>query len=452
MQSSERNVYISLKHAEAKPPVFVAGAFTNPPWEPRELKHRAVDNSEEYEFVASFPAKEGQYQYKFRIGTGDWWICDQSAQQVQDDAGNWNNVLDHKWETPSKPKKHDVRQHFTGGSETRQNQTNSGEATREGDEHKKLAWNFIGIDPAQLVTRPEDGDTDVQSPHRENCPLIEHFNFDESLRTSIASTPCVCKDPTSSAHPDNQVPTSTLPKAPKRRPSPMVLPISHGSGSSFTRSCSSISSVIAQTEENNEQSPTFQRIDGLNSHGEMSSRPTTTRKLSRVEINTIRRIISCPESAEHAEVSDPSHLSRDKHSNAPLFPHECISCPPELDEHQGHSSRTSVSTLPLLTPRGTTSMPEISIDVDDYSDPVYSLTKKGEPVLKKIATMAVDSEANDQQSLGDDELHHALILPSNALKHSPTFQHEIPKGHRQKSKHARESISIPCGEPSVPLL
>lgn len=45
-------------------------------------------------FEKSFDAVEsGEYQYKFRLGPGDWWVCDESAPIVCDDAGNRNNLL-----------------------------------------------------------------------------------------------------------------------------------------------------------------------------------------------------------------------------------------------------------------------------------------------------------------------------------------------------------------------
>lgn len=49
--------------------------------------------SGEREFVKTFHAGEGEYQYKFRLGPGDWWVCDEDKPTVDDGLGNRNNVL-----------------------------------------------------------------------------------------------------------------------------------------------------------------------------------------------------------------------------------------------------------------------------------------------------------------------------------------------------------------------
>lgn len=47
--------------------------------------------SGEFTFVRSFEVEEGEYQYKFRLGPGDWWVCDEAREIVDDGAGNRNN-------------------------------------------------------------------------------------------------------------------------------------------------------------------------------------------------------------------------------------------------------------------------------------------------------------------------------------------------------------------------
>jgi hypothetical protein len=55
-----------------QPPIYVAGSFCN--WEPQEMQH-TKDEQGEYKFRQEFEVEEGQeYQYKFRIGEGDWWL------------------------------------------------------------------------------------------------------------------------------------------------------------------------------------------------------------------------------------------------------------------------------------------------------------------------------------------------------------------------------------------
>lgn len=58
--------------------------------------------SGEWEFSKTFSASEGEYQYKFRLGPGDWWVCDESKPTVDDGFGDRNNVLVVKDEVPVK--------------------------------------------------------------------------------------------------------------------------------------------------------------------------------------------------------------------------------------------------------------------------------------------------------------------------------------------------------------
>ena len=86
--SNKRLVKITYKHTGARPPVYVAGSFTTPAWEPQELEAMPVSEADktsvasdgsEYAFSKQFEVAVGDWQYKFRLGEGDWWVCDESA-------------------------------------------------------------------------------------------------------------------------------------------------------------------------------------------------------------------------------------------------------------------------------------------------------------------------------------------------------------------------------------
>lgn len=48
----------------------------------------------EFEFYTEVHVQVGkEYQFKFRIGEGDWWVLDEEHPTVTDDAGNRNNLL-----------------------------------------------------------------------------------------------------------------------------------------------------------------------------------------------------------------------------------------------------------------------------------------------------------------------------------------------------------------------
>jgi len=86
--SSKQRVRITYTSPDIQPPVFVAGAFTEPPWQPCEMeqvKPTSVPITEpggkpDYNFFKEFNVTEGRWQYKFRLGPGDWWACDETAE------------------------------------------------------------------------------------------------------------------------------------------------------------------------------------------------------------------------------------------------------------------------------------------------------------------------------------------------------------------------------------
>ena len=73
-----QTVTIHYASPGARPPVFVAGSFTAPPWQPIELDYKVSE--QDFEFSRDFDIAEGQWQYKFRLGFGDWWVCDENAE------------------------------------------------------------------------------------------------------------------------------------------------------------------------------------------------------------------------------------------------------------------------------------------------------------------------------------------------------------------------------------
>ncbi|KAK7530155.1 uncharacterized protein J3D65DRAFT_640359 [Phyllosticta citribraziliensis] len=74
-------VTITFYHPSTSPPVFVATSLTNPPWQVVEMDVKQERTpSGDLIFEKKFDAVEaGEYQYKFRLGPGDWWVCDDNA-------------------------------------------------------------------------------------------------------------------------------------------------------------------------------------------------------------------------------------------------------------------------------------------------------------------------------------------------------------------------------------
>lgn len=87
------SVTIRYEHPGAQPPIYLAGSFSQPEWQPQEMEHTAKGDNE-YEFRKDVRVEEGkEYQYKFRIGEGHWWTLDEDAPVVTDNVGNRNNVF-----------------------------------------------------------------------------------------------------------------------------------------------------------------------------------------------------------------------------------------------------------------------------------------------------------------------------------------------------------------------
>ncbi|KAK6216156.1 hypothetical protein LQW54_003730 [Pestalotiopsis sp. IQ-011] len=90
---AQRQVVLTFQKSDTKPPVFVAGTFSSPPWQPQEMDY-SVDKQGNHTFEKVVSVRSGAaIQYKFRLGTGDWWVCDDNTTKATDAQGNLNNVL-----------------------------------------------------------------------------------------------------------------------------------------------------------------------------------------------------------------------------------------------------------------------------------------------------------------------------------------------------------------------
>jgi len=76
-----------------QPPIYLAGSFSEPQWQPQEMKY-TTDENNEHDFYYEVQIEQGkEYQYKFRIGEGEWWTLNEDSPTVTDDIGNRNNLL-----------------------------------------------------------------------------------------------------------------------------------------------------------------------------------------------------------------------------------------------------------------------------------------------------------------------------------------------------------------------
>ncbi|OHE92002.1 hypothetical protein CORC01_12693 [Colletotrichum orchidophilum] len=88
------SVTITYRQPGTQPPIFVAGSFSNPKWEPQEMDFTTGDGGEHTFYKNIEVRPSSQIQYKFRVGQGDWWVLNEDAAVVTDESGNRNNYLE----------------------------------------------------------------------------------------------------------------------------------------------------------------------------------------------------------------------------------------------------------------------------------------------------------------------------------------------------------------------
>ena len=98
MASAQISAFITYHKPGTQPPLYVAGTFSNPPWQPCEMDHTTRPDGE-YDFKKEVRAEPGtKIHYKFRINDGDWVLNDDEP-TVTDSSGNTNHVLEVKPQT-----------------------------------------------------------------------------------------------------------------------------------------------------------------------------------------------------------------------------------------------------------------------------------------------------------------------------------------------------------------
>lgn len=78
MSANKSTVSITFEKPGIKPPVYLAGSFSVPDWQPTPMQY-VIGLDNEYHFDAKVEVDEGgEYQYKFRVGEGDWTLNEDS--------------------------------------------------------------------------------------------------------------------------------------------------------------------------------------------------------------------------------------------------------------------------------------------------------------------------------------------------------------------------------------
>ncbi|KAK1751718.1 hypothetical protein QBC47DRAFT_74523 [Echria macrotheca] len=92
--ASKTRTFITYTKPGTQPPIFVAGTFSDPAWEPYEMEYEKGEDGE-YTFKKEVFGEPGsKIQYKFRVGSGDWWVLHDDVPTVKDSNGNVNHELE----------------------------------------------------------------------------------------------------------------------------------------------------------------------------------------------------------------------------------------------------------------------------------------------------------------------------------------------------------------------
>ncbi|KAI4766972.1 hypothetical protein E4T51_00044 [Aureobasidium sp. EXF-12344] len=182
---------IHYSHPGLQPPVFIAGSMCKPQWEPIEMTHKEKEDGE-LDFEHEFEAEAGEYQYKFRLGPGDWWVLDETKPTVDDGTGIRNNLLvvepkPVESATTTAPEAHAVQTtqekeipESTKVTETHDKHTDLVDYLEDDDDIPESEKNLFKHETIQIPNgtgesdKEEDEDIEAGDEQDEEPPLLEH--------------------------------------------------------------------------------------------------------------------------------------------------------------------------------------------------------------------------------------------------------------------------------------
>lgn len=213
-------VRLSYSNAGLQAPVFVAISLSEPQWQPIEMEYTKKDDGE-LEFYKDFEAEEGQYQYKLRLGPGDWWVLDENKQTseytdsvttraqtnahiVDDGSGNRNNLLnvevaEKQADAPTKPavglpkpteQAAVIEQPYTkteaapAHTDIQTHSLDQATAPVQNPEQSTKSIQPVEAESSQKSTKPEQSDAT-----HEEAPLFRHESFITSPEDEVQDPP-----------------------------------------------------------------------------------------------------------------------------------------------------------------------------------------------------------------------------------------------------------------------
>ncbi|KAI8947660.1 hypothetical protein F4801DRAFT_592441 [Xylaria longipes] len=189
MSSRKVPLTFTFRRHGAHPPLFVAGSFSDPPWQPLEMD-ASIDQHGNLIFTKQVMVNESsEVQYKFRHASGDWWALDPDAETVTDEHGNVNSLL-------LSPSKHAAQETTLGkeihdskirdapnnlNTQTDSTDIDSIEGVTEKDELRRLSFTPIeevANTAAEVAdTASQLGDDDLEVDDSDGLPMLSHECF-----------------------------------------------------------------------------------------------------------------------------------------------------------------------------------------------------------------------------------------------------------------------------------
>ncbi|MCJ1478126.1 hypothetical protein MMC13_006802 [Lambiella insularis] len=423
--STKHPVEITFRSPGAQPPVYVTGAFTTPPWHPIEMEYHSTqgDRPNEYLFLKYFQVAEGNWQYKFRLGSGDWWVCDESTEIVCDEIGNPNNLL------------------VVSGAHANHNCVNkrmhAKPLSQTGSPDQVSAWEVEEIDsPSSSSTRKSR--TTHQSLKGHTDPRCSREDSGEALTAGL-----VVDDGFEHEHEDVSDRIQGNHKCPL---------FAYSKATSVHTSLPSIAIPAPNTETGSTNAQ-------ITEDGEPEDHDE--RKISSNDIERVKLLMSMPDlkavSISDVAVYDTGILDLDRDfdatqltpgtiesscsSHSPLLPHERLTCEDAGNDGNHLPAKSPLEKHSVFYIPNTALGPLTPPVTDEKDDPNVELFPLGaQNILQRMATLQEELPPDDRAVYEDEESVFDSLPPFT--KDAPTLAHELPPIGSPEDRRRLASVDL----------
>lgn len=190
LQAMKHHVSIEYSSPGLQPPVYIFTSLSNPQWDAVEMQTEQKADGQ-YRFFKDFDAEEGEYQYKFRLGPGDWWACDETKPTVDDGSGNKNNLIAIN-PPPTSPDQQSAASNGDKPAIAENPQANQQPSASSSD--KPAAPETSPTDsspPSVVLTRPDPQPQNAVTPAHEDVTSAPMLPSNSPSQTDVKSQPAL---------------------------------------------------------------------------------------------------------------------------------------------------------------------------------------------------------------------------------------------------------------------